>query len=127
MPLPRSLARFNRRATNKVLGPLARVTKPWAIVVHEGRKSGRIYETPVWAFRTDDGFVIALTYGGDATEWVKNVFASGRMTLRVRSVSHELTNPRLVHGDEGVQVMPATLRPVLRGLRVRDYLLLSDR
>jgi deazaflavin-dependent oxidoreductase (nitroreductase family) len=126
VPLPRSLARFNRRATNKVFGPLARVTKPWAIVVHEGRKTGRVYETPVWAFRTDTGYVIALTYGAGRTEWLRNVIASGSMTLRVRSESHRLTNPRVVRTEEGIAAMPAGMRPILRTLRIRDYLILSS-
>jgi hypothetical protein len=37
-----------------------------------GRTSGRPYETPVEAFATDDGFLVALPYGPD-TDWLKNV------------------------------------------------------
>lgn len=125
MPLPRALARFNRRVTNKVLGPLAYVTPPFAIVVHRGRTSGREYRAPVWAFRTDDGFVIALTYGGSRTEWVKNVLADGRATLITRTDSHELVAPRVVHSADGIRTVPAFVRPALRVLGVDDYLLLS--
>ncbi len=124
MPLPRALARFNRRATNKILGPLAHVTPPWAIVVHRGRRSGREYRTPVWAFRTKKGFVIALTYG-PGTEWVKNVLAGGGAHLVARRESHHLSEPRVIHGEEGKEIMPAVIRPALRALRVDDYLLLQ--
>jgi deazaflavin-dependent oxidoreductase (nitroreductase family) len=125
MPMPRAVARFNRVVTNKVLGPLAHVTPPFAILEHRGRKSGRSYSTPVWAFRTDDGFVVALTYGGSRTEWLKNVLASGRATLITRGDDHEVAEPRVVHGKEGLDTMPTVIRPALRALGVDDYLLLS--
>src|SRR5262249_1796055 len=51
MALPRALARFNRLVTNRVLGVVAPWMPPFAVVVHRGRSSGRVYRTPVWAFR----------------------------------------------------------------------------
>ncbi len=33
------------------------------VVVHRGRRSGRLYQTPASVFATEDGFVTALTYG----------------------------------------------------------------
>jgi len=127
VPLPRTLARFNRRVSNKVLGPLAYLTPPFAIVAHRGRSSGREYRTPVWAFRTDSGFAIALTYGGARTEWVKNVLAHDGATLITRGANHELSHPRVVHGEEGLRETPAVVRPALHVLRVDDFLLLQDR
>lgn len=124
MPLPRTLARVNRVATNKVLGRLAHVTPPFAIVVHRGRRSGREYRTPVWAFRTEEGAAIALTYG--RSEWVRNVLAEGRAELVTRDGSHAFDRPQVVHGEDGRQTMPAIVRPVLRVLGVDDYLLLHS-
>ncbi len=126
MPLPRALARFNRRVTNKILGPLAHLTPPFAIVVHVGRSSGREYRTPVWAFRTESGFAIALTYGGARTEWVKNVLANEAATLITRGANHELTHPRILHGERGMRIVPPPTRPALRVLRVDDFLLLEN-
>jgi deazaflavin-dependent oxidoreductase (nitroreductase family) len=76
MPAPRSIARFNRRFTNKLTLKVAGYLPGFAIVSHVGRKSGRTYRTPVNAFRTDDGYIIALTYGSES-DWVKNVLAAG--------------------------------------------------
>jgi deazaflavin-dependent oxidoreductase (nitroreductase family) len=125
VPLPRALARFNRHTLNKVLGPLTYVTHPFAIVVHRGRNSGRQYRTPVWAFRTGEDFVIALTYGGSSTEWVQNVLANGSAVLIRREGSHEVSEPRLVHGDEGLHAMPAFTHLGLRVLSVDDYLVVT--
>ncbi len=125
MPLPRFLARFNRRVTNKILGVLAYVIPPFTIVVHRGRTSGREYRTPVWAFRTSEGFVIPLTYGASRTDWVKNVLAHGGAKLVMRRRRLEVGEPRLIHGADGRRAVPLLIRPGLRLLRVEDYLVLS--
>ena len=61
VPLPQRLARFNRVVTNRVAFPAARRVPGFGVVLHTGRRSGRSYRTPVNAFRTRDGYVIALT------------------------------------------------------------------
>jgi deazaflavin-dependent oxidoreductase (nitroreductase family) len=125
VPLPRFIARFNRLVTNKVLWLLAYVIPPFTIVVHRGRTSGREYRTPVWAFRTSDGFVIPLTYGASRTDWVKNVLAHGGARLIMRRRRQDVGEPRLVHGPDGMRRLPGVLRPGLRLLRVDDYLVLT--
>ncbi len=125
MPLPRFIARFNRLVTNRVLWLLAYVIPPFALVVHRGRRSGREYRTPVWAFRTSEGFVIPLTYGASRTDWVQNVLAQGGAKLIMRRRRQEVGEPRLVHGGDGMRRLPFVLRPGLRLLRVDDYLVLT--
>ena len=124
MPLPRALARFNRRITNRVLGPLAHVIPPFAEVEHRGRKSGRTHRTPVWAFPIERGYVIALTYG-PATEWVRNVLTAGECRIRIPSGDVPIGNARLLRGDDGLELMPAPVRQILGLLRVRDFLALD--
>jgi len=123
MPLPRSIARFNRYVTNRVLGPLAPYLPAFGVVVHRGRKSGRWYRTPVNVFRRPGGYVVALTYGPDA-DWVRNVLAAGGAVLETRGRRLRLTRPRLVH-DESRRAVPPPLRPLGRLGRVADFLDLS--
>jgi len=120
MPLPRSVARFNRRVTNRLLGPLARHLPHFGVVVHRGRKTGRLYRTPVNVFRRPGGYVIALTYGRDS-DWVRNVLTDGGCVLETRGRSLRLTRPRLVH-DEQRRAVPAPLRLVGVLGRVSDFL-----
>ncbi|NKY38606.1 DUF2087 domain-containing protein [Cellulomonas septica] len=47
---------------------------------HVGRSSGRRYRTPVMAFRTPRGVVVALTYGPDV-QWLHNIDAAGGARL----------------------------------------------
>jgi hypothetical protein len=66
----------------------------FGVVVHQGRRSGRLYQTPVNVFATEDGYVLALTYGPD-TDWVKNVLVAGGCELRTRGRAIRLASPRL--------------------------------
>ncbi|SKG70783.1 hydrolase [Mycobacteroides abscessus subsp. bolletii] len=91
--LPRWLARFNLRVTNPVQGLWAPHLPPWAVVEHQGRKSGRWYSTPVLAFPVAGGLAIGLPYGADS-QWVLNLLAStqgrvvrGGRTMTVNSVA----------------------------------------
>ncbi len=112
MPLPRSVARFNRRVTNRVLGPLAPFLPAFGVIVHRGRRSGRSYRTPVNVFSRPGGFVVALTYGPD-TDWVRNVLAAGGCSLETRGRRWRLTRPRLIR-DEARRSVPSVLRPIGR-------------
>ena len=123
MPLPDRLARINRRVTNPLARSLAGRLPPFAVVVHRGRRSGKEYRTPVWAFPTGDGVVIALPYG-ENRDWIRNVQASGGCTVIRRGHPHRMTEPRLLSGDAGLRLMPRLVQPVLRRLWVSTYLTL---
>jgi deazaflavin-dependent oxidoreductase (nitroreductase family) len=123
MPLPRGLAAFNRRVTNRITGPFAGGLPGFGVVVHRGRRSQRVYRTPVNAFVAAGGYVVALTYGKDS-DWIKNVLAAGGCDLVTRGRTVRLTAPELFH-DEGQQNVPRPVRPILRALGVTDFMRLS--
>lgn len=120
MVIPRSVARFNRVVTNRISALVAGWLPGFGIVEHEGRRSGRVYRTPVNVFGTRDGYVIALTYGPD-TDWIKNVLAAGGCALHVRGQRVRLTAPRIVH-DADRRSAPPVVRQVLAVLDVTEFL-----
>jgi deazaflavin-dependent oxidoreductase (nitroreductase family) len=120
MPLPKGLARFNLRVTNRVLGPLAERLPGFGIVIHIGRRSGAVRRTPVNVFRRGERYAIALTYGADS-QWVRNVLAAGEFDMEIRGRRVHLTAPRLVH-DETRRLVPAPVRVPLRAAGVSDFL-----
>jgi deazaflavin-dependent oxidoreductase (nitroreductase family) len=124
MPIPKAVARFNRYVTNPVARTFARRVPPFALVLHRGRVSGREYRTPVWSFRTKDGYIIPLTYGADS-EWVRNVIAAGGCRLRTRGRVEGLTHPQVLRGARGRDLVPALLRGPLRAMNVWEFLRLS--
>src|SRR3954470_9330791 len=122
MPLPKRLARFNRVATNRVLAPAARYLPGFAVVTHVGRRSGRVYRTPVNLFRAGDRHAIALTYGRDS-QWVRNVLAAGEAEVETRGRTIRLVDPEIVR-DPRRSLVPAPVRVPLRAARVSDFMLL---
>jgi deazaflavin-dependent oxidoreductase (nitroreductase family) len=123
MPLPKRLARFNRLVTNRVMGPVARRLPGFAIVSHVGRRSGRVYRTPVNLFRAEGRYVIALTYGSDS-QWVLNVLAAGAVDIETRGQHVHLVGPEVVH-DARRSLVPPPVGQVLRLVNVSDFMLLQ--
>jgi deazaflavin-dependent oxidoreductase (nitroreductase family) len=123
MVIPKRVARFNRVVTNRIARHVAGRLPGFGIVQHRGRRSGRLYRTPVNVFRVPGGYVAALTYGTD-TDWLKNVLAAGGCVLVVRRRHVRLTDPRVVH-DETRRDMPPGVRQLLAVLSVTDFLYLT--
>jgi deazaflavin-dependent oxidoreductase (nitroreductase family) len=123
MPAPRWLARFNLRVTNRILGPLAHRMPGMGVIVHVGRKTGRVHRTPVMIFRQGDRVVVALTYGRDS-EWVRNVIAHNSCVLETQGQNLTLDSPYL-YRDEQRRAMPGLVRFILGLLNVSDFLELA--
>ena len=81
MKLSRGVARFNKRVTNRIQGLYAWLVPPWAVIVHRGRRSGREYRTPLFAFRRGRTLVIALLYG-EESDWLRNLRPEGGHVIR---------------------------------------------
>ena len=95
----------------------------FAVVSHVGRTSGRLYRTPVNAFRGNGGYTIALTYGS-ASDWVRNVLAAGGCEIETRGRRMRLTAPRL-GSDRDAAWAPPPVRLGLTLVRAPEYLRLS--
>lgn len=102
----RTVRRFNRAVMNPRQLRTAGTLGAYASVIrHVGRTSGRPYETPVGAFASDDGFVIALPYGSDP-DWLKNVMAAGTATLVHEGSSHQVDRPELITTTAAAPYLP---------------------
>jgi deazaflavin-dependent oxidoreductase (nitroreductase family) len=66
-----------------------------SVIRSVGRKSGRVYDTPVGAVAAGDGFVIALPYG-TRPNWLRNVLAAGSATLVHEGHTHAVERPQIV-------------------------------
>lgn len=125
MPIPRTVGRWNKAGLNR----LTRHVAPWlpgfGVIVHQGRRTGRRYRTPVNVFPSGDQYVIALTYGPD-TDWVKNVLAAGGCMLLTRGRAVRLVAPRRYRDESRSGIRPVE-RQVLRLLGVADFIALTAR
>jgi deazaflavin-dependent oxidoreductase (nitroreductase family) len=119
----RPTAAFHRAVTNRIASRFAAHLPGFGIVINVGRKSGRIYRTPVNVFREPDRFLIALTYGRDSG-WVENVLAAGGCQIEARGVVYQLSTPVVIH-DPSRQRFPLVVRAVLGLIDANDFLQLS--
>jgi deazaflavin-dependent oxidoreductase (nitroreductase family) len=120
MAIPKAVARFNNRVTNRVSRPFAGHLPGFAVVTHVGRRSGRAYRTPVNMFRDGERYVFALTYGADS-QWVRNVMAAGSCEVRTQGRTVRLCEPR-IFTDPDRRLVPGPVRLALQILDVSDFL-----
>lgn len=124
-PIPRAVARANRRVLNPMMRLIAGRLPGFGLLTHVGRRTGRRYTIPVNVFRDDEStYRFALTYGREA-DWVRNVRAAGRCTLQTRGRVVELVEPRLVH-DPWRSWAPGPVRQILGLVRVPDVLVMRE-
>jgi deazaflavin-dependent oxidoreductase (nitroreductase family) len=96
---PRALARFNKRVNNPIQGQYAWLLPPWAVIVHKGRKSGRVFRTPVDAFRKGDTLAVVVLYG-EHSDWVRNLLAAGEGQVVRGGKTYPFTDVELVEVDD---------------------------
>jgi deazaflavin-dependent oxidoreductase (nitroreductase family) len=119
----RWVAAFHRAITNRIASRFAARLPGFAIVTNVGRKSGRLYRTPVNVFREPGGFLIALTYGRDSG-WVTNVLAAGGCQLETCRVLYQLSAPIVTH-DPTRRRFPLLVRIILGLIDANDFMQLT--
>ena len=117
------LRRFNHKVTNPIMMTFAG-RHLYTIVEHSGRRSKRVFQTPVLGQPSGEGFVIPLPYGED-TDWCLNVLAAGGCRVRWNREIYQLISPRIVERAIGEAAFPRLLRWLLQSAKVQKYLYAS--
>jgi len=111
------------RLTSPATLPLA--GKHWnpifGVVEHRGRKTGRVYRTPVAARRSADGFIIALAFGAQV-DWYRNLVAAGGGTILWRGDVYSVTAPERVDAATVLPTFDAVQRLLLRIAGIDGYI-----
>src|SRR5215469_14250682 len=104
MVFPRPMAKL-ARDLNPLFQPVARRLPPFVVLHHQGRRSGRSYDTPVHAYRTSDGWVVGLAYDRNSA-WVLNLLTAGGGEMTRLGRRYRISGPRRV-GREALKTLPA--------------------
>jgi len=120
MPLPKGLAKFNHRVTNRLMKPFAARLGGFAVLEHIGRRSGAAYETPLNVFIDSDSVMVALTYGSDV-DWLKNVRATGESTFVVQGERIQVGRPEAITRAEGYERVSRPVGVALSAVDVSEF------
>ena len=112
--LKHGLNRLTRRMARGSVGP-------FALVRHVGRRSGKLYETPIIVRPASDGFVAELTYGPEV-DWYKNVQAAGGCTVVWRGQDYVVGRLEALDPDSGLAAFSAVQRLILRVIKPQHFL-----
>ena len=83
------------------------------VLRHRGRRSGKEYAVPLAVIPTETTFIIALPWGRE-TDWVRNVRAAGRCTVRWKGTDYECTEPTFVDSVVALAAARGLTRRMLR-------------
>jgi len=97
----------------------------FGVVEHRGRKSGRVYRTPVAARRRGDGFIIALAFGAQV-DWYRNLVAAGGGTIHWRGGVYSVTAPERVDAATVLPTFDPVQRLLLRIAGIDGYVQVRD-
>jgi deazaflavin-dependent oxidoreductase (nitroreductase family) len=118
-PGPRKLA----QAINPLVLRLAgtRLLPLYGVIQHRGRRSGKLFHTPVVVRPTRDGFVVPLPWG-EGTDWCRNVRAAGGCIVRWKGRDYPLAQPEVVDAAEARAAFPAVQWAAMRRLGIGQCL-----
>jgi deazaflavin-dependent oxidoreductase (nitroreductase family) len=125
-PTRRPVLAMLTRLFNPMIRKLAgkRHVRAYALIEHRGRRSGRVYATPVAAQRIADGFVVPMAFGEQA-DWFRNVQAAGECAIRWNGVAYHVVEPELIDWTTARQALGRVER-MLAPLFARQFVRLRQ-
>jgi deazaflavin-dependent oxidoreductase (nitroreductase family) len=99
---------------------------PFSLVRHVGRKTGKLYETPLILAKTAGGFVAELTYGPDVA-WYRNIVAAGQCAVVFKGEEHSIDRFEPFDREAGLRAYGNPAAIVLRLLRRHEFRFLHER
>jgi len=122
-PRTRQLVRFSARLINPLTLLIA--GRRWMPIVgvlrHRGRKSGRIYATPLGIRPLGDSFVMPRTFSEQAA-WYLNVKAAGWCVITYRGHDYTLIDPQVIDYSAAAPAFPRYELLQFRLIGIKEYL-----
>jgi len=111
------------RVFNTVVLPLAgtRWLPLYGVLEHRGRRSGKLFRTPVVVRPTPDGFVVPMPWG-DTTDWYRNVRAAGGCQVRWKNRVYVVGEPTVVDLTTGEAAFSGFQRGAMRRFGIQKAL-----
>ncbi|MBU3752223.1 MAG: nitroreductase [Mycobacterium sp.] len=113
---------FNKHLLNPVMLHLAG-RRFWyaSILKHTGRRSGKVYSTPVVADLVGSDIIIPLPYGTQA-DWVRNVVTAGSATVVRKGQTLAARSPEIIDATQALPLLPRDRRRTFERVHIGHFL-----
>ena len=117
---------------NRLINPLVlrlagtRLLPLYGVIQHRGRRSGRLFHTPVVVRPTPDGFVVPMPWG-ERTDWCRNVRAAGGCAIRWKGRYYPVDRPETVDTHAVMSAFSNLERAIMSRLGITRCLRLRHR
>lgn len=111
------------RVFNKVVLPLAgtRWMPLYGVLEHRGRRSGKLFRTPVVVRPAPDGLIVPMPWG-ETTDWYRNVTAAGGCRIRWKERVYVLTAPEVLDTSASGAAFNSSMRSTMRRFGIQRVL-----
>ena len=120
---PRGTPPRATRLFNRLVLPLAgtRLLPLYGVIEHRGRRTGKVFRTPVVVRPTKDGFVVPMPWG-ERTDWYRNVRAAGGCVIRWKSRDYPMVQPEVIDAAAAGAAFGAFQRAMAARFGIARYL-----
>jgi deazaflavin-dependent oxidoreductase (nitroreductase family) len=121
-----SMPRF-RPGSNNVFNRLVlkiagtRLLPIYGVIEHRGRRSGKLYRTPVVVRPARDGFIVPMPWG-EHTDWYRNVKAAGECIIRWKGRDYKMIQPELIAPARARASFGGITRAVVARFKINHFL-----
>lgn len=100
------LKRYHKYVTNPVMVRFISGRSAHAALLHHvGRRSGKVYVTPLTAHRSEDTIIVGLPYG-TGVDWLRNLQAAGQGVVELDGQSVTVDELEVVPVDRVMALLP---------------------
>lgn len=103
-----------------------RIFPLYGVLEHRGRRSGKIFRTPVVVNRISDGFIVPMPWG-QATDWFRNLTAAGEGTIRWKGRDYPVVQPEVIDVADAKPYFSATQQVGMKRFHIEQCVKLRDK
>jgi deazaflavin-dependent oxidoreductase (nitroreductase family) len=122
-PAFRGLARVFNKLALRFAG--TRWMPLYGVLEHRGRRSGKVFRTPVVVRPTPDGFVVPMPWG-ETTDWYRNVRAAGGCRILWKDQAFVLNQPEVMETAAAGATFSAFQRRMMRRFNIQKVVRLRQ-
>ena len=94
-----------------------RIFPLYGVIEHRGRRSGKLFRTPVVVRPTKDGFIVPMPWG-EGTDWYRNIRAAGGCTIRWKGRDYQLVDPQPLDAASVADAFDGLQRSMMKRLKI---------